>query len=151
MGYNILASWCVTTFICKWGFFVERGSHMHQYMLEPIPFSIIRAITSMWPSSHALCCETGHWGTSDDSDRLCTLCIKQVWESEYHTLIQFSAFDHIRLSFHASSTKLNSCINLSHNHNVHSWLQHSLVKFLNVESRHSLSHDIIWNIIFWVS
>ena len=34
----------------------------------------------------------------------------------------------------------NPCTNLSHNHNVHSQLQHSSVKFLNIESRYSLSH-----------
>ena len=32
-------------------------------------------------------------------NRLCTLCPKQVQESEYHTLIQCSAFDHIRPCF----------------------------------------------------
>ena len=41
---------------------------------------------------------------------------------------------------HISSSKPNPCTNFSHNHNVHSRLQHSLVKFLNIESRYSLSH-----------
>ena len=80
-------------------FFAERGNRTHRYMLEPIPLSAIRTIASMRLSSHALRCETGRWGTSDESGRLCTLCPKQVRESEYHTLIQCSAFDHIRPCF----------------------------------------------------
>ena len=59
-------------------FFTERGNRMHRYMLEPIPLSAIRTIASMRLSSHALRCETGHWGTSDESGRLCTRCPKQV-------------------------------------------------------------------------
>ena len=31
-------------------------------------------------------------------------------------------------------------MNFSNNHNVHSRLQHSLVKFVNIENRYSLSH-----------
>ena len=68
-------------------FFLERGNRTHRYMVEPIPLSAIRTIASMRLSSHALRCETGRWGTSDESGRLCTLCPKQVRESEYHTLI----------------------------------------------------------------
>ena len=56
-------------------------------------------IASMQLSSHALRCEMGRWGTIDESGRLCTLCPKQVRESKYHTLIQCSAFDHIRPCF----------------------------------------------------
>ena len=37
--------------------------------------------------------------TSDESGQLCTLCPKQVRESEYRTLIQCFAFDHIRPCF----------------------------------------------------
>ena len=62
-------------------------------MLEPIPLSATRTIASMRLSSHALRCEIGHWGTSDESGRLFTLSPKQVRESEYHTLIQCSEFD----------------------------------------------------------
>ena len=77
-------------------FFAERGSRTHRYMLELIPLASIRTIAFMRLSSHAFQCETGGcWGTSDESGRLCTLCPKQVRESEYHTLIQCSAFDHI--------------------------------------------------------
>ena len=43
-------------------------------------------------------------------------------------------------AFHISSTESNPCTNLSHNQNVHSRLQHSLVKFKNIESHYSLSH-----------
>ena len=123
-------------------FFTERGNRTHRYMLEPIPLSAIRTTASMRLSSHALRCETGRWGTSDESGRLCTLCPKQVREFEYHTLIWYNAlplniFDH---AFHISSTESNPCMNFSHNHSVHSRLQHSLVKFLNIESRYSLSH-----------
>ena len=84
-------------------------------------------------SSYKVC----SWGTSDESGRLCTLCPKQVCESKYHTLIQCSAFDH---AFHISSTGPNPCTKFSHNHNVHSRWQHSLVKLLNIESHYSLSH-----------
>ena len=76
-------------------FFAEQGNRTHRYMLEPIPLFVIRTIASMRLSSHALRCETGHWGPSDESHRQCTLCPKKVRESEYHTLIQCSAFDHI--------------------------------------------------------
>ena len=37
-------------------------------------------------SSYSLHCDTWHWGTSDVSGRLCTLCLKQVQECEYYTL-----------------------------------------------------------------
>ena len=121
-------------------FFAERGNRTHRYMLEPIPLSAIRTIASMRLSSHALRCETGRWGTSDESGRLCTLCPKQVQESKYHTLIQCSAFDHIRPCFPHIFDQPNLCTNFSHNHNVHSRLQHSLVKFLNIETCYSLSH-----------
>ena len=80
-------------------FLAEWGNRTHLYMLEPVPLASIRTNVSMRFSSHALRCETGCWGTSDQSGRLCTLCPKQVRESEYHTLIQCSAFDHIRLSW----------------------------------------------------
>ena len=46
-------------------------------MLEPIPVLAIRTIASMQLSSHALRCEMGRWGTSDESGRLCTLCPKR--------------------------------------------------------------------------
>ena len=80
-------------------FFKEWGSRSHRYTLEPIPIFAIQTIASMRLSSHTLRCEMGRWGTSDESGRLCTFCPKQVRESEYHTLIQCSAFDHIRPCF----------------------------------------------------
>ena len=76
-------------------FFAKRGNCTHRYILEPIPLSSIRIIASMRISSHALRCETGRLGKSDESGRLCTICPKQVRKSEYHTLIQRSAFYHI--------------------------------------------------------
>ena len=80
-------------------FFTERGNRTHRYVLESIPLSAIWTIAFMRFSSHALRCDTGCWGTRDESGRLCTLCPKKVREFEYHTLIQCSAFDHIRPSF----------------------------------------------------
>ena len=80
-------------------FFSERGNRTHPYMLEPIPLSAIRTIASIRLSSHSLRCEMGRWGTGEESHRLCTLCPKQVRESEYHTLLECSAFDHIRACF----------------------------------------------------
>ena len=109
-------------------------------MLEPIPLSTIRTIASMWLSSHALRCETERWGTSDDSARLCTLFPKQVRESQYHTLIQCCALIIFNHAFHTSSTNPNPWTNFVDNYNVHSRLQHSLVKFLNIKSHYSLSH-----------
>ena len=76
-------------------FFVEWGNRTNRYMLEPIPLSTVRTNASMRLSSHALRCETGRWGTSDESVRLCRLCPKQVREFECHTLIQCSSYDHI--------------------------------------------------------
>ena len=67
-----------TTHVAPNHIFVEWGNSIHRYMLEPISFSVIRTIASMRLSSHALRCETGLWGTSDESGRLCTLCSKKV-------------------------------------------------------------------------
>ena len=128
------------TLYYKTMFFVEQGNHTHQYMLEPIPLSAIRTIGSMWLSSHALPCEIGHWGTSDESGRLCILCPKQVREYEFHNLIQCFASNHIRLGFQHIFNQTQYLHNFSHNHNVHSRLLHSLVKFLNIKSHYSLSH-----------
>ena len=98
----------------------------------------------MWLSSYALRCETGRWGTSDESSQLCVLCPKQVPDSKYQPLIQRFAFGHIQLCFPQSSTKPNVCTNFSHNHNVlHSRLQHSLVKLFNIESRNSLESHLL--------
>ena len=114
-------------------FLAEWGNRTHLYMLEPVPLASIRTNVSMRFSSHALRCETGCWGTSDQSGRLCTLCPKQVRESEYHSLIQCSAFEHIQPCFpHIFDQAQSLHKYLSHNHNVHSQLQHSLVNFLNI-------------------
>ena len=72
-------------------------------------------------------------------DSLVNEAFLQVREFEYHTYngLPLFIFHH---AFHISSTEPNPCTNFSHNHNVRSQLQHSLVKFLNIESRYSLSH-----------
>ena len=80
-------------------FFSQRGERTHSYMLEPIPLSAIRTIASIRLSSHSLRCETGRWGTGEESHRLCTLCPNRVQESEAHTLLECPAFDHIRTRF----------------------------------------------------
>ena len=78
---------------------ITKPYFSHRYMVEPMLLFAIRTIASMRLSSHALRCDTGRWGTSDESGRLCTLFLKQVRESKYHTLIQCSIFDHIRPCF----------------------------------------------------
>ena len=50
-------------------------------------------------TSLSLWCEMQHWGTSDESNLLCTLFPKQVQYFDYHTSIECPAFDHIRLCF----------------------------------------------------
>ena len=54
----------------------------------------------------------------------------------WYNALPWIIFDH---AFHISSIEPNPCTNFSHNPNVHSRLQHSLVKFLNIESHYSLS------------
>ena len=97
-----VASNYYTTYVAsnyKTLFFSERGNRAHPYILEPIPLSAICTIASIRLSSHSLRCETGRWGTGEESHRLCTLCPRQVRESEYHTLLECSVFYHIRSSF----------------------------------------------------
>ena len=101
--------------IMRWDKLKAHASHiiLHMLHLTTNPYSsrngeTIHIDTCQSPSpclpfepllpcniAHALRCETGRWATSDESGRLCTLCPKQVRESEYHTLIQCSTFDHI--------------------------------------------------------
>ena len=128
-------------------FFAERGNHTPRYMLEPITFFAILTIASMWVSSHALCCEMGSLGTIDESGWLCILYPQQVPESKYHTSIQCFAFDHIGLCFPHIIDQTNPFTNFSHDHNVHSWLEYSLVKFLNFESRYTLSHVLCGSLL----
>ena len=96
-------------------------------------------------SSYKVC----SWGTSDESGRLCTLCPKQVCESEYHTLIQCSAFDHIRLCFPHLFDRAQS---------LHEFLSQpqcalSIATFIGkvIEHRESLLTltRIMWNVIFF--
>ena len=72
----------------------RKGKPYTLIHVEPIMFAI-RTIASMRLTSHALRCETRRWGTCDESDWLCTLCLKQIQEFEYHTSKQCSAYDHI--------------------------------------------------------
>ena len=132
-------------------FFAERGNRTHRYMLEPMPLSAIQTIASMQLSSHTLRCETGHWGTSDESGRLCTLFPKQVWESKYHTLVKCSAFDHIRPCFLHIFDEPQS---------LHEFLSQPqcallIATFIGkvLENRESLLTftRITWNVIFLVS
>ena len=87
------------------GFCAERGNCTHQYMLEPILLSSTRIIASVQLSSHALRCESGHRGTSDESGRLCTHCLKQVREYEVSHFDTVLSLDH---AFHTSSTHAQS-------------------------------------------
>ena len=80
-------------------FFLKRGNRTQPYMFEAIPLYAIRIIASIRLSSHHLRCETGRWGTREEALRLCTLCALQVRESKHHTLLECSAFGHIRIHF----------------------------------------------------
>ena len=114
-------------------FFTEWGNCTHWYMLQPITLSTIRTIASMRLSSHAL----GHRWWVFDYARFAQNKFEIMSITLRYNALPMIIFDD---AFHTSSTKPNPCMNLSHNHNVHSRLQHSSVKFLNIESRHSLSH-----------
>ena len=107
---------------------MEQGKCTHWYMLEPISLFAIQTIASMRLSLHALRCETERWGTSDGewlTMHTLPWTSLRVWVSHYDR-------------------------NFSHNDNVHAWLQHSLVKFLNIKSRYSLSHVLIREMwYFW--
>ena len=117
----------------------RKGKPYTLIHVEPIMFAI-RTIASMRLTSHALRCEMGHWGTSDESGRVCTACLKQVRESKYHTLIQCFTFYHIRPCFPHMFDQAQSLQEFLSWPHVQSRLQLSLVKFLNIESRYSLSH-----------
>ena len=87
-------------------FFSERGNRPQAYLLEPIPISAVRTIASICLSSHSLRCETGRWGAGEEANRLCSLCTRQVRESEAHTLLECLAFDHIQARFPITSTQI---------------------------------------------
>ena len=125
-------------------FFAKWENHTHQYMLDPIPLSTTRSNPSMWRRSHSKQCHRRCWGTSIESSRLCTLCPKQVPESKYtlwYNALTLNTFDY---AFHTSSTKPNLCTIYSCGYNMHSQLQHSLVKFLNIENHYSLSCEMLY-------
>ena len=102
-------------------------------MLQPITLSTIRTIASMRLSSHAL----GHRWWVFDYARFAQNKFEIMSITLWYNALPLIIFNH---ALHTSSTTPNPCTNLPHNHNVHSQLQHSSVKFLNIESRYSLSH-----------
>ena len=51
-------------------FFNEWENNTRWYMLEFIPMSDIKTVAYMWLSSHTPRCDTGRWGTSDESSCL---------------------------------------------------------------------------------
>ena len=120
--------------------YTKWGNLTHRYMLEPIPLFAIQTIASMRLSSHALRCETGvraqvmrvvdyaHFALNKFESLSITLL---------YNALPLIIFDN---AFPTSLTKPNAYTKFSHNHNMHSRLQHSLVKFLNIEIRYSLSH-----------
>ncbi|MCO5601339.1 hypothetical protein L7F22_055459 [Adiantum nelumboides] len=108
-------------------FFSKRGSHTHPYMLAPIPLSAIRTDASIRLSSHSLRCKIGRWGTGEESHRVCTLCPQQVRESEYHTLIECSAFLTLEIAFPTFSTMGFPFTHLFPNHDVVSLLPRSFL------------------------
>ena len=120
-------------------FFAERGNRTHRYMLEPIPLSAIRNIASNLVHMHY----NVRWGVVAQVMRVAGYAhfvlnkFERLSITLWYNGLPLIIFGH---ASHISSTESNPCTNFSHNHNVHSRLQHSLVKFLNIESRYSLSH-----------
>ena len=118
----------------------DSGNRTHRYMSEFILLASIRTIAS---------CDLDHMHC--DVRRGVGAHVMRVVDYAHFSLNKFESlnithgynalplkiFDH---AFHKSSTKPNPCTNFSHNHNVHSWLKHSLVNFFNIKSRYSLSH-----------
>ena len=105
-------------------FFAKRGSRTHRYMLEPIP-----------PFEPLLSCDLArmHWDVRRDVGAQVMRVADYAqfalnkFESQSITLWYnappLTIFDH---AFHIS-LEPNPCTNFSHNHNVHSQLQHSLL------------------------
>ena len=78
-------------------FFVEHRKYRHQYMLQPTPFSVIRAIASIQLHSHSLVWDKGNYAC------FATSSIVQAWNFDI-----IFAFDHIQLCFPYLSRKNNS-------------------------------------------
>ena len=77
---------------------------------------------------------------SDESSWLCTLLTKKFESLSiklWYNALALIIFDY---GFDTSSAKPKPFMNFSHNHNLPSQLQHSLVKFLNIEDRYSFSY-----------
>ena len=122
-------------------FFAEHRNRTHRYMLQFILLASIRTIAS---------CDLDHMHC--DVRRGVGAQVMRVVDNAHFALNKFESlsiilwynaplpliiFDHV---FHTSSTKPNLCTNFSHNQNVHSRLQHSFEKFLNIKTCYSLSH-----------
>ena len=86
------------------------------------------------------------WGVgvqSEETRWLCAFCPEQLWEYWYHTWIQCNC---IQPRFHTLLIQFTPYTHSLCNHNVHSKLQHLLIKFLNIKSRYSNSRLLFKNI-----
>jgi hypothetical protein len=83
----------------KTKFFSKSGNRMYGYMLEPILLYDIIMIASIRVSFDSRQCKIGGWDIIENTSQLCILCLEQIRESRYRTLLQCSAFNHIRMCF----------------------------------------------------
>ena len=117
---------------------MEWRNRTHQYMLEPIPLSAIRTITSMH-------CNVRR-GIGAQMMRVVNYAHFALNKFEslkitfWYIALPLTIFDY---AFHTSSTMPNPYTNFSHNHNVHSRLQHSLLNLLSIKTCYSLSHVVV--------
>ena len=112
---------------------------VHPFIYHPCHcFHITYCIhTWIWDGCRGI---IGEWSTMH------ILLDKQVWEFEYHTLIRCSTFNHIIMLSAHLQWRPNPCTNFSHDHNAHSRLQHSLIKFLNKACySHMVGCLTLWN------
>ena len=94
-------------------------------MLDLVGLTIARAIASIQLHSHSLVWDKGNYAC------FATSSIVQAWNFDI-----IFAFDHIQLCFpHTSLTEPYRYTNFFNGDIVHSWLQHSLVKFFNINVR----------------
>ena len=116
----------------------KLGNHTHQYIpriqfLSGIPF-----FASMQLNSHSLLCEMRCWDTSKYTRQLRTC--EQVWKPQYHILIQFNVFNHVRLLFSNIVNLVHSLHTFPQGHNVPCLLQCLLIKFLNNKCDYSIPY-----------
>ena len=117
-------------------------------MLESIKLFDIGTIAYVQLNSHSLRCEMGRWGKSDEMGGLCTLYLNKFGSLSitlWYNALPLIIFDCVSCTF---STKPNPYSNFSQSHCVHPWLQHSLVKFLNIE-RHYIERHFRMYVIFF--